>query len=430
MFAKGRGCIAPAVLPALDSGETRCTMRSRLAFLERMSTLDLAIAAFAICAFAQTLGVAYVVAQVPLAEKCCQLLMWLGTALAGVSALRRRIDTRTWVVLPVAIVAFLLQRHANGGSVLLQGLVLVVAASGLDFKQVCRALLAGTLSAALVVLLLFLSGVSDAGVGRRNGISLGFGHPNTAGRVVLLCYLLWMCGCKSTTSIGWMQSFLIGAFLLVVTGSRTAVALILLMPFIVFATKGLSSKARVRFGTAIGLLPLALFILTYTTARMLPVSEFVNHLDLVLSNRIFLNYYAFGHNDLTLFGQVAQLSDHSGTIYNDVRNLHNWSVTVDSTYAVMLISYGIVPSLLFASCAFSACRRAGQTGDVIALAAALVLSIYAFNESQMISVISMFFFFYATARADLCSQGAGLKGLCGSRRASAFSKCGRNEVSA
>ena len=364
----------------------------------RLANLDLAILGLALCAFAQTLGVAYVVTQVPLVEKGCQLLMWCGVSFAGITTLRRRINGWAWIVLPAVVLALLLQRYNNGGSAFLQGLVLIISASRFDFRQVCRALFVGALSASLVVLTLFLVGVSNSGIGRRNGISLGFGHPNTAGRVVLICYLLWICGYKTAANVKWTQGTLVGGAVFVVTGSRTSAALILLAPFVVLVARKLSKRARVYSGILIGLLPLILLVFTYATAQLLPISSFVNQLDLLLSNRIFLNYYAFSHNDLTLFGQMAQLTDSSGTIYNNIRNFYNWSVTIDSTYAVMLISYGVVPSIIFAVCAFIACRRAGRAGDVLALTAAFMLVIYAFNESQMISVTNSFFLFFAMTR--------------------------------
>lgn len=366
----------------------------------RLATLDLALLGIGICAFSQTLGVAYVASRVTIFGQACQLMTWVGVLLAGISLVHRRASRWAWIVLPIVLLALLLQKFNNGGSVLLQGLVLILAVSSVDYKQVCRSLFIGTFAASLVVLILFFTGISDSGVGRRGGFSLGFGHPNTAGRVALIAYLLWICGYKALDNIKLSHCLLLGGIVYFVTGSRTASLLIVLTPLVILLVRKFSLRALSVVAVVVGLVPLFLFVFTYVTAQLLPVSAFVNQLDVLLSNRIFLNYYAFTNNDLTLFGQVAQLADNSGTVYNSIRNLYNWSTTVDSTYAVMLISYGVVPSILFSICAFIACRRAGKAGDVLMLVTALMLELFAFNESQMISVTNSFFLLYALTQSS------------------------------
>lgn len=61
-----------------------------------------------------------------------------------------------------------------------------------------------------------------------------------------------------------------------------------------------------------------------------------------------LNYYGLKNYGISLFGQNVTLADNSGTVYNNIRNAYNWSVTIDSGYMVALLAMGLLSTLIFA----------------------------------------------------------------------------------
>lgn len=66
------------------------------------------------------------------------------------------------------------------------------------------------------------------------------------------------------------------------------------------------------------------------------MNSIVNRLDLLLSNRIFLNWYAINHHGMRLFGQIVNLTEGSGTAFNEIRGIWNSLITVDNSYTLHL----------------------------------------------------------------------------------------------
>ena len=142
---------------------------------------------------------------------------------------------------------------------------------------------------------------------------------------------------------------------------------------------------------------LLIMLFTYLSAKFLETSNILKTLDLVFTNRFFLNYYALNKFGIKLFGQNVTLSDNSGTIYNNIHGWYNWSVTCDSSYIVTLLVMGLIPTVIILVGYILLMKKAISRHNYMVMSVALLLAIYSFCESQMLEVYSSFVYFYLIA---------------------------------
>lgn len=142
---------------------------------------------------------------------------------------------------------------------------------------------------------------------------------------------------------------------------------------------------------------LLVMLFTYLSARFLETSSILKTLDLVFTNRLFLNYYALNKFGIKLFGQNVTLSDNSGTIYNNIHGWYNWSVTCDCSYMATLLVMGFIPTVIILIGYILLMKKAIKRHNYMIMSVALLLAIYSFCESQMLEVYSSFVYFYLIA---------------------------------
>ena len=129
---------------------------------------------------------------------------------------------------------------------------------------------------------------------------------------------------------------------------------------------------------------------------MLPYSGFLKKLDLLFTNRIFLNYYQFNKYPLRLFGENVSLHEPGGA-YNNIQNF--WAaITCDCTYTMSLIIMGIIPTAVFALAYICLMKKAIKAKDYTVIAITILLAMYAFCESQLVEIYNNFVFFYIYAK--------------------------------
>ena len=138
-------------------------------------------------------------------------------------------------------------------------------------------------------------------------------------------------------------------------------------------------------------------LFTYLSARFLETSSILKTLDLVFTNRLFLNYYALNKFGIKLFGENVTLSDNSGTIYNNIHGWYNWSVTCDCSYMATLLVMGFIPTVIILIGYILLMKKAIKRHNYMIMSVALLLAIYSFCESQMLEVYSSFVYFYLIA---------------------------------
>ena len=149
---------------------------------------------------------------------------------------------------------------------------------------------------------------------------------------------------------------------------------------------------------------------TYLSAKLLETSNILKKLDLIFTNRFFLNYYVLNKFGIKLFGQNVTLRDTSGTIYNNIHGWYNWSVTCDCSYMTALLVMGVIPTTIVLIGYILLMKKAIKHHNYMIVSIALLLAIYSFCESQMLEIYSSFVYFYLIADdapLDMCRNEGG-----------------------
>lgn len=287
--------------------------------------------------------------------------------------------------------------YQSGQAAYFRAFLLIFAAKNFSFKRIVKTCRYALMSTFIIAVCLYLLGLSDSGLQRRGSIALGYGSPNVAAQIIFIMCLLWIVELGDSINYRhFIFLFIINAVSLFLTNSRTSFFLLLITP-IGFEIMKRTAVKRID-GKFIRLFiyacPFLVAGFSYVTAKLLETSNSMLYLDTLLSNRIFLNYYAFKNNALTWFGQNVNLHDSSGTVYNNIRNMHNWSVTVDNTYVVSLIVMGIIPTAILLAGYVFVVKKALINKDNTILLVAVSLALYGFSESHLTEIYNNFIYFY------------------------------------
>ena len=288
----------------------------------------------------------------------------------------------------------------SGQAAYFKGFLLIIASKNIPYRKilnVCRKALTFVLGLGVF---LFVIGISNSGLSRRGVSGLGFGHPNVTAQLLMIIILLWVSEkAGKLKPIHYIGIELGGLITFLLTDSKTSTIVILLIPLVmVFSEKIMSrtwySKVPKFLMTYSQLL---VMLFTYLSARFLETSSILKTLDLVFTNRLFLNYYALNKFGIKLFGQNVTLSDNSGTIYNNIHGWYIWSVTCDCSYMATLLVMGFIPTVIILIGYILLMKKAIKRHNYMIMSVALLLAIYSFCESQMLEVYSSFVYFYLIA---------------------------------
>lgn len=288
----------------------------------------------------------------------------------------------------------------SGQAAYFKGFLLIIASKNIPYRKilnVCRKALTFVLGLGFF---LFVIGISNSGLLRRGVSGLGFGHPNITAQLIMIIILLWVSEkAGKLKPIHYIGIELSGLITFLLTDSKTSTIVIFLIPLVMVFSEKIMSRAWYskvpKFLMTYSQLLVMLF--TYLSARFLETSSILKMLDLVFSNRLFLNYYALNKFGIKLFGQNVTLSDNSGTIYNNIHGWYNWSVTCDSSYMVTLLVMGLIPTVIILIGYILLMKKAIKRHNYMIMSVALLLAIYSFCESQMLEVYSSFVYFYLIA---------------------------------
>ena len=288
----------------------------------------------------------------------------------------------------------------SGQAAYFKGFLLIIASKNIPYRKilnVCRKALTFVLGLGVF---LFVIGISNSGLSRRGVSGLGFGHPNVTAQLLMIIILLWVSEkAGKLKPIHYIGIELSGLITFLLTDSKTSTIVIFSIPFVmVFSEKIMSrtwySKVPKFLMTYSQLL---VMLFTYLSARFLETSSILKTLDLVFTNRLFLNYYALNKFGIKLFGQNVTLSDNSGTIYNNIHGWYNWSVTCDCSYMATLLVMGFIPTVIILIGYILLMKKAIKRHNYMIMSVALLLAIYSFCESKMLEVYSSFVYFYLIA---------------------------------
>ena len=273
---------------------------------------------------------------------------------------------------------------------LIKGLLLIVGAKGEDYPKLLRSGAMAVCSVLIIGVICQVFGVPSSDF-RRGGLSFGFAHPNEAALFAALMLLLIYTS-NSIRGVSQKKDWyfwILGLTLIILTGSRTALAAVILVVCLTHFVKN-RFEARRNNGVRVTFLcvPFALTAFSIISAQLLFESVFFQKLDVILSNRIWLNWFAINTFDISAFGQASSL--HVEGVHNELRDTWNITTTVDCTYIAALISYGVVGVSAWLISYALAFERAWNARKAAIVAVLVVFAFYAFSESQLTNVLINF----------------------------------------
>lgn len=281
-----------------------------------------------------------------------------------------------------------------------RGFLLILASKDIPFDRILKTSRYAITSMFAFTVLLWTVGLSDSGIGRRNGIALGYSHPNIAAQILMIILFLWLIekGERITR-----RDYVVfeGAALItyILTKSNTSIIVMACAPLVIEIVKRIVDQ-RGNSKMFIFLLECSqgfVVIFTWLSALHLPSSVILNALDLLVSNRIFLNYYLLNKFNTTLFGQNIA-GQFSILVYNDIRNIYNAAMTCDNTYVMSALVMGLIPTAIFLIGFILVIRKAVKEQNYLVVSAAVLLAVYAFCEAQLVEVYNNFVYLYILAK--------------------------------
>ena len=171
---------------------------------------------------------------------------------------------------------------------------MIVMFKDTNFKRACKSLFYASLVPLAIGVVLYLFGISDSGVVRRNSISWGFTTPNTFAMLMAVTWMLWLCSRTHLSVKEYIFTWIFGVLGYTIQDSRTFLIVLILLPFADMIVRKLISLRKNRIIKRIACLSQVFFmVLSVMLVKLYPISKYVQHLNPLFGGRVFLNYYNY-----------------------------------------------------------------------------------------------------------------------------------------
>ncbi len=297
---------------------------------------------------------------------------------------------------------FLVGYFFCGMSALFQMCVWIFAMYKRDYKDIFKIIFGASIIVFIIGVILGLITL-NLSVAITNGFYLGFGHKNQLGFYIAYLFILYNCFTRKTDCPKFIESFIYSLFILFFTQSRTATISVLAFYLLVKIFDKRMKKVHFNGKLLAVLLVPFLIAFTYITAINFTTSGFVQLLNRFFNNRIFLNWYAFDNNKISLLGQNIQMHNHID--YNEIIQQGNINTTIDGTYTIILLVMGLIPTILYILIYIFLILKEYRNQNNVILAATITLAIYAFMETGFTNILLNFPLFYLTAYDPCVEKG-------------------------
>lgn len=284
-----------------------------------------------------------------------------------------------------------------GYAVWFRAILMIFILKNVNFRKVCKSLFYATLIPLLTGILLYLLRISDSGVIRRGAAAWGFSSPNTFAMLIVTVWMLWLCSKSYISTKDYISTLILTFFGYLLHGSRSFVVVMCLLPFLDWTVKKLMLLRKSELIREIVCFSQAFFLtLSVILVKLYPVNAFVQGLNPLLGGRVFLNYYNYNKYGVSLFGKAVSLYNTTDRVYNDVFKVYsnaNYS-TVDNVYIAVLITMGIVQTIIFMIGYYLLVRKAWKNKNAIVVVIAIIFSAYGFTETAPQEIYMNFVYLY------------------------------------
>lgn len=290
--------------------------------------------------------------------------------------------TRTFAVVCITIFCLLLCYLHTRQAELIEAAIVILALKNAPTNKTYHLLYYVFVLSLIIVLIMYVTGFSDSGVMRRGDVGLGFASPNVGSRIIQTTVFLWALS-KPKIKSTYINAvyFVIAILTFITTGSRLTVFLLICYPFMISIIKKLMSQKR---GNTIAnvfcLVPPILFFLSIVLTYLYESHTWVQILNVILSNRVYMNYIAIQEYGYSLLGYEANISMFVGSFDLVVNKYINF-LTIDSQYIYLLVYYGWVGVVIGITVIMIVIKKAWNNGNATIVATTVLLCVYSLTET-------------------------------------------------
>lgn len=289
----------------------------------------------------------------------------------------------------------------SGYTALLQGFILIVGAKNEKGSDIFKILMFCFTFVVFIAIFLYLFGISNSGIARRNAISLGFTTPNVCAGIIQTIWFLFISlyGINAFKSIRGNLFILFMVLCFVFIKSRASIVLMILSVFLIpLMKKFLNSKHNRVLRIALYLLVPLLTMLTYLSAKYYTSFTFLQQANMLFGSRIFMNYYNLQKYGISMFGQ--SFSYNGELMYNTVTHMYSTFNTLDGAYICLIIEMGLVGTIIWIVAHTLLIRRCLQENYYGLLVSAILIMFYGLTESSVVSIFISFPLLFIFSKSD------------------------------
>lgn len=287
---------------------------------------------------------------------------------------------------------------------LLRSEIVVLALMNTSAKKTYKMLFRTFIISLGIVFVLYILGISNAGEMRRENIALGFGTPNVASKMIQTAIFLWVLW-KSGTQIKYRNIIylMIIVFVWLTTGSRNSTIMLIIFPASLYLIKKILKSSHRRWLQYIFVsVPLVLTAITIILPYLYGKYAWVQGLNALVSNRIYMNSVAIQKYGFSIIGQAANIMEFSG-IFDVVSQKYTSFLTIDCFYIYILVYYGVLGLTLTLFAITAVIKKAWKNNNHGVLTVTILLCVYCMMETTS-SVFVLPFLTYLFVQDDI-SEG-------------------------
>ena len=285
-------------------------------------------------------------------------------------------------VIAMILLGLIVKANTGYGWVLFIALI-VFSTKKVSFSKICKAIFGGFLLSLMLVVFMYVLGISDSGLQRRGYSGFGFSHPNNFSEIIMVMYFLQAYLQKKRKKVVCFTALILGIFTFIVLGNRSASILLILYPLLLVALEGIYKKQNnKRFRLIKNVLVMAFpicQIFSIVTALLYSKFAIIQQLSLVLNSRIFEAFYNLNYFGYSLFGTTTNFTEYT---YDPTRNLYFQYNVLDNSYIGVLIEMGTIAAVIWGVIHVINAKKMDRNMEVELIAIYILSSLFGLMESS------------------------------------------------
>lgn len=286
------------------------------------------------------------------------------------------------------VCVFLLGYASTGYAEFLKAMMIIIALKDVNYKELFNSMYQILLASILLTVILYIMGVSDAGVQRRGASAFGYAQANSVGYVLMTLTLLTIVRKNKIDSRNKLVLALLNLVGFIIADSRTGFYLACVA--LLFSNDKMYSfiKKKQVIQKFLAILPMILLGVTLFTAVLYQGNSYIQKIDGLFSSRIAMNSYILKKIGISLFGHPFEY--HGEVIYNPVTQGWSHYLTIDSAYMCLIIEFGLLITIVIGIAYYKLIRKLLKCYAIDIVLVMSILSLYGFTESSLLSIYAAF----------------------------------------